>query len=83
MPQGKHKGVRVVLTVDQERYEEWKRLSGAAEMPVATMMRESLDMILPSLIEVHDLVHKHKEEPEVMEEMMGRILWRTIKGGIR
>lgn len=83
MPQGEYKGIRVALTVDREKHSEWKRLADAADMPVATLMRETLDMILPSLIEVHDLVHRHKEEPEVMEEMMGRILWRTIKSGIR
>lgn len=71
------------MTVDREKHSEWKRLADAANTPVATLMRETLDMILPSLTEVYDLVAKHKEEPEVMEEMMGRILWRTIKGGIR
>lgn len=81
MPQGKHKGVRVVLTVSQENYAEWKRLAEAAGLPVATMMRETLDMALPSISDVWAAVEKHRGEPEALDEVMGRILWQAVKKG--
>lgn len=83
MPQGKHKGVRVLLTLDPERYAEWKEMAEAAEMPVATMLRETLDMAQPSIAEVWKAVRVFKDEPkeldQAMSEIMGRVMWGAIK----
>lgn len=83
MPQGKHKGARVILTMDRDRFAEWKRLAEAAGLPVATMMRETLDAALPSIVEVHAAVQQFQNEPEVMDEVMGRIVWQAIKSGAK
>lgn len=79
MPQGVHKGQRVVLTVDREEYAAWKELSEKTEKPVATIMREVLSLTLPSMTEVIDVMDNYKDDPEAFDEMMGRLLWKLLK----
>lgn len=73
----------MLVTLDSDNYAEWKRMAEGAGMPVATLIRESLDMMLPSMRDVFEVVKMHRDEPEVMDEVMGRILWKAIKVGAK
>lgn len=80
MPAGIHKGKRVVLTLDQETYDQWIEIAKAmGDLPVATAIRINLERTTPMLGKSIKDVQKALDNGTDLEDVMGRALWEVVK----
>ncbi len=78
MPQGVHKGARVVLTLDRDAYARWKEHAAALNMPTATLLRQLLELSEPSMAEMVANLDRIKQA-ESLDEVLGPLLLRTLR----
>lgn len=79
MPQGKHKGARVVLTLDKEAYARWQSHAAALDMPTATLLRQLLELSEPVAAEMVGQLERIRQPDSTLDEVLGPILLRTLR----
>ena len=79
MPQGKHKGVRVVLTLEPESYEVWKSYAAKMDMPTATLLREVLETAREPMGEVVEASAALRSGEIDVDALLGRLLLGVVK----
>lgn len=79
MPQGKHKGIRVLLTLDRDAYARWQSHAAALGMPTATLLRHLLDVSEPVTAEMVAQLERIKQPDSTIDEILGPILVRTLR----
>lgn len=79
MPQGKHKGARVVLTLDQDAYARWQSHAAALGLPTATLLRQLLETSEPVAAEMVAQLDRIRQPDSTIDEILGPILLRTLR----
>lgn len=79
MPQGIHKGARVVLTLDRDAYARWQAHAAALGMPTATLLRQLLEVAEPTAAEMVAQLERIKQPDSTIDEVLGPILLRTLR----
>lgn len=79
MPQGKHKGARVVLTLDHDAYARWQAHAAALGLPTATLLRQLLEMSEPVAAEMVAQLDRIRQPDSTIDEVLGPILMRTLR----
>jgi len=79
MPQGKHKGARVLLTLDKDAYARWQAYAAAMGMPTATLLRELLEIAEQPMAELVGNLERLKQPGANVDEILGPILLRALR----
>lgn len=79
MARGKHKGARVLLTLDKDSYETWKSYAEALNMPTATLLREVLEMAEKPMGEVAEAAEALKKGEIDVDALLGRLMLGLVQ----
>ncbi len=79
MPQGKHKGARVVLTMDRDVYARWQAHAAALGLPTATLLRQLLELTEPVAADMVGQLDRIRQPDSTIDEILGPILLRTLR----
>jgi len=79
MPQGTHKGARVVLTLDRDAYARWQAHAAALGMPTATLLRQLLELSEPVAADMVAQLERIRQPDSTLDEVLGPILLRTLR----
>lgn len=79
MPQGTHKGARVVLTLDRDSYARWQAHSAALGLPTATLLRQLLEVSEPVAAEMVAQLDRIQQKDSTVDEILGPILLRLLR----
>lgn len=79
MPQGKHKGSRVLLTLDKDAYAHWKDCAEKLDMPTATLLRQVLEAAREPMGEVADAAEAMRSGEIDTDALLARLMLGLVK----
>lgn len=79
MPQGKHKGARVLLTLDHDSYARWQAHAAALGLPTATLLRQLLEQTEPVAAEMVAQLDRIRQPDTTADEILGPLLLRALR----